>query len=101
MNGLGIAIIERGKCFGAGNLESKVTYASFPASELLKLMYFHKTNQMISICKDLTDTQAYKTLTQYGEKSPPKSLAGFFLRLMGSVLLKHIYTLKKVQIFNP
>lgn len=56
---------------------------------------------MISICKDLTDTQAYKTLIQYGEKFPPKSLAGYFLRLLGSVLLKHIYTLKKLQIFHP
>ncbi|CAD8212458.1 unnamed protein product [Paramecium pentaurelia] len=100
MNGLGIGIVEKGKCFGSGNLENKMNYTTYPATELLKLMFFHKTNQMISICKDLTDTQAYKTLVQYGEKCPPKSLAGFFLRLLGSVLLKHIYTLKKLQIFH-
>jgi hypothetical protein len=56
LNGLGIGIIEKGKCFGSGNLENKVTYATYPANELIKLMYFHKTNQMISICKDLVDT---------------------------------------------
>jgi hypothetical protein len=33
LNGLGIGIIEKGKCFGSGNLENKVTYATYPANE--------------------------------------------------------------------
>lgn len=96
-----IAILEKGKTFGGGTYELKLSYANFPAKEYLKLMYFHQTNQMISICNDITETLAYKTMIQYGEKYPPKPLVGYFMRLLGYVLLKHIYQLKKQLIFKP
>ncbi|CAK69084.1 unnamed protein product (macronuclear) [Paramecium tetraurelia] len=32
VNGLGIGILEKGKCFGSGNLENKMNQTTYPAN---------------------------------------------------------------------
>ena len=51
--------------------------------------------------KEILLSNTYKELLIYGLDHPPLSLFGYFLRLIGHIILKFIYNITGKKIFKP
>ena len=51
--------------------------------------------------KEILETQAFSEILDYFNNQAPCSLLGFFMKLLGNCLLRHIYILKNKHIFFP
>jgi hypothetical protein len=54
----------------------------------------------MALYRELTETFTYQQMLNYGNKNPPCSMNGYFLRMMGNVLLRHVHVMKNKYIFK-
>lgn len=48
-----------------------------------------------ALFKEVLETQVFSELMDYGDAEPPSSLAGFFMKLIGNCILRHVHVLKE------
>ena len=67
--------------------------------------YFHQIRLLDScspsLFKEILETQVFSELIDYLNYEAPCSLIGFFMKLVGNCLLRHIYILKEKHVFYP
>ena len=51
------------------------------------------------IFKEILKTETYYEIVKYGFAEAPLTLLGYFLRIVGNILLRHIYAMKNFKIF--